>query len=148
LIRVTFGDPVATSLKTSFQEWSPLRPVTGGSHPECRDQNPVPYHLANPQYFIRRLMLINVRTCFYSTAALVPCHDKISPKFFATPPQLGSHKLVRASGLATRHWRVSHLANPQWLPAIQEVILREKHIQFNLTVALVYARQKTLRLRG
>ncbi len=29
---VTFRDPVATSLKTSFQELSPLRIATGNSH--------------------------------------------------------------------------------------------------------------------
>lgn len=29
---VTLRDPVATSLKTSFQEWTPLRIATGNSH--------------------------------------------------------------------------------------------------------------------
>gem|GEM_PF-1435618 len=29
---VTFRDPVATSLKTSFQEWAPLQIATGNLH--------------------------------------------------------------------------------------------------------------------
>ena len=29
---ITFGDPVATSLQTSLQEWTPLRNATGISH--------------------------------------------------------------------------------------------------------------------
>jgi len=32
--RVTFGDPVATSLQTSLQELTPLRNATGISHPD------------------------------------------------------------------------------------------------------------------
>ena len=31
---VTFRDPVATSLQTSLQEWTPLRNVTDISHPK------------------------------------------------------------------------------------------------------------------
>jgi hypothetical protein len=33
-IRVTSGDPVATSLQTSLQEWTLLRIATGNFHPE------------------------------------------------------------------------------------------------------------------
>ncbi len=49
--RLTFGEPVATSLQTSLQALTPLRSATGGSHPECQDQNLVPYHLATPHRF-------------------------------------------------------------------------------------------------
>ena len=48
-----FDSPLASPsqhlCKTSLQELTPLRIASSNSHPECWNQNPVPYHLANPQ---------------------------------------------------------------------------------------------------
>ncbi len=108
--RVTFGDPVATSLQISLQEWTPLQPATGGFHPDpgtrtqCLTTWPIP------------ITLLAIRECGISGLihALEQCLVTIIRRLtdFATPPQLGSHSFVRASGLATRHRRLSHLANP------------------------------------
>ncbi len=45
----SFSEPNNSSLALSgeiFSTWLGMR----DSNPRCRDQNPVPYHLANPQY--------------------------------------------------------------------------------------------------
>ena len=52
-IRPTSGGPVTTSLQTSLQEWIPLRPATGGSHPDpgtriqCLTAWPIPNNVKN-----------------------------------------------------------------------------------------------------
>ena len=64
---VTFGDPVATSIKTSFEELTPLRPATGGSHllPRSAGLQIQPYilnHIKKPTFTGKLFYMVDVLT--------------------------------------------------------------------------------------
>ena len=55
VLTVTFGDPVATSLKTSFQGWTPLQTATGSLHPSRTPMS----NCATPRFTMAYIMILH-----------------------------------------------------------------------------------------